>query len=94
MVLPDSAGWGFGFLAMKWLKRTAEGFSPGNGGKPPRPERAAEGVPARRSLSPTSTTPSLRVAGFEDEDDDEYENEAPGEGGSSFFIAPGVETPG
>jgi hypothetical protein len=28
-----------------------------------------------------STTPSLRVAGFEDEDDDEYENEAPCEGG-------------
>ena len=30
-----------------------------------------------------STTPSLRVAGFEDEDDDEYENEAPCEGGWS-----------
>jgi hypothetical protein len=29
-----------------------------------------------------STTPSLRVAGFEDEDDDEYENDAPCEGAS------------
>ena len=39
-----------------------------------------------------STTPSLRVAGFEDEDDDEYENEAPCEGGALFSIVPGVKT--
>jgi hypothetical protein len=30
-------------------------------------------------LAQYSNTPSLRVAGFEDEDDDEGENEAPGE---------------
>ncbi|HYZ73173.1 MAG TPA: hypothetical protein VE641_08840 [Chthoniobacterales bacterium] len=29
-----------------------------------------------------SSTPSLRLAGFEDEDDDEYENEPPCEGES------------
>jgi hypothetical protein len=31
-----------------------------------------------------SNTPLLRVAGFEDEDDDEYENEAPCEGDALF----------
>ena len=31
---------------------------------------------------PHSHTPSLRVAGFEDEDDEEYENEAPLQGAS------------
>jgi hypothetical protein len=37
---------------MKWLERTAQGFTPGNGDKPSRSERVAEGVPTRRSLSP------------------------------------------
>ena len=41
-----------------------------------------------------STTPSLRVAGFEDEYDDEYENKAPCEGGSWWWGVPGVNPPG
>ena len=41
-----------------------------------------------------SSTPSLRLAGFEDEDDDEYENEAPCEGGGPPLSLPGVKTPG
>ncbi|HYZ72885.1 MAG TPA: hypothetical protein VE641_07380, partial [Chthoniobacterales bacterium] len=39
-------------------------------------------------------TPSLRLAGFEDEDDDEYENEPPCEGGSPFIQYEGLEIPG
>ena len=38
-----------------------------------------------------STTPSLRVAGFEDEDDDEYENEAPCEGGRALLANQGLK---
>jgi hypothetical protein len=38
-----------------------------------------------------STTPSLRVAGFEDEDDDEYENEAPCEGDHVGDAYPGLK---
>jgi len=37
-------------------------------------------------LARYSNTPSLRVAGFEDEDDDEGENEAPHKGGGSLLI--------
>jgi hypothetical protein len=46
------------------------------------------------AVLPHSNTPSLRVAGFEDQDDDEDEYEAPCEGGLTLLIYPGVKTPG
>ena len=38
-----------------------------------------------------SSTVSLRLAGFEDEDDDEYENEAPCEGGHFLDMFQGLK---
>jgi hypothetical protein len=40
-----------------------------------------------RAILPHSSTPSLRVAGFEDADEDEYE--APREGGSLWTCSRG-----
>jgi hypothetical protein len=42
------------------------------------------------TVLPHSNTPSLRVAGFEDEDDDEDEYEARGE--PSGYFSPGAST--
>jgi len=49
-------------------------------------------TPARNASRSDAGGPSLRVAGFEDEEDDEDEYEAPCEGG--FKQVPGVKTPG
>ena len=42
-------------------------------------------------LAQYSITPSLRAAGFEDGDEEEDENEAPGEGGSMMWIYLGLK---
>jgi hypothetical protein len=64
---------GRGFLTVKWSHRIAQSFSPGWTS----PKTALKVATEWGVCSQHSNTPSLRVAGFEDEEDAEDENEAP-----------------
>ena len=61
---------------MSWIDANRDEFSSALSAPPTR----YAGAIRIGAILPHSNTPSLRVAGFEDEDDDEDEYEAPGAG--------------
>jgi hypothetical protein len=67
---------------MKWSKRIAQVFRPGSSGPRDRPESIPNTAHAacNSELAQYSNTPSLRVAGFEDEDENEAPHERPNRG--------------
>jgi hypothetical protein len=81
---------------MKWLERTAQGFNPGLADQVECPESGTNLASAgcnSEQAQPTlrySSTPTLRPPGFEDEDDYEYENEAPQEWHPKFGAVRGI----